>query len=199
MSILETIEWTQYWVEDTARDRKRVLLIGDSISVGYRSAVHSRIKDRYYVSAISTSKAVDNPNFVKEIDFLAREEEFEYEIVHFNNGLHGFHLSDADYEKGYDAAVKSLRAAFPNARLMLALSTPIADPEDPSAYDEKNAVVLRRNRVVEKIAAKYGLEVNDLYSVADAHPECRNPHDGYHYRQQGYDFLADQIASVLLK
>ena len=91
MSILEEIEWTQYWVEDTRRDKKRVLLIGDSISVGYRSEVHKRLNGEAYVTAISTSKALDNPVLIREIDFYARAEDFEYEAIQFNNGLHGDH------------------------------------------------------------------------------------------------------------
>jgi len=196
MNTLERIEWTQYWVENSGRDKNRILLIGDSISVGYRSPVQERVLDTHYISAISTSKAIDNDNFIPEIRFLAAEENYTYDVIHFNNGLHGFHLDDAGYEAGYRKTIEFLRAEYPNARLILALSTPITAKGDTAVLDKDNDLVIRRNECVKKLGAEYGIEVEDLYTPVLGKAELRAA-DGYHYLPEGYQFIADVIKRTL--
>ncbi|MBQ8310097.1 MAG: SGNH/GDSL hydrolase family protein [Clostridia bacterium] len=198
MSQLESIEWTQYWSEDTRRDKKRVLLIGDSISVGYRSEVHKRLGGDAYVTAISTSKGIDNPNLIREIDLYAHAENFEYGAIHFNNGLHGFHLDDNGYRAGYEQVILYFKEHYAGVRLILALSTPVTVNKHPETFSEMNDIVLRRNRIVCELAKKYGLEVNDLYACVADRAEL-SAGDGYHYKNEGYECLAEQIASVLLE
>ena len=48
---LERIEWTNYWREDS-QGKERVLLIGDSITAGYRSIVHKLLDGKLCVSAL---------------------------------------------------------------------------------------------------------------------------------------------------
>lgn len=196
MSVLENIEWSQYWAENTSRDKKRVLLVGDSISVGYRSEVHKRLEGSAYVTAVSTSKGIDNPNLIREIDFYAHAEEFEYEAIHFNNGLHGFHLDDDGYRKGYESLIAYFKKQYPSVRLILALSTPVTLKDAPTMLDPKNDIVLRRNAIVCELAEKYHLETNDLYSCVVGRAEL-SAGDGFHYKKEGYDRLAEQIVSVL--
>ena len=196
MSILEEIEWTQYWVEDTRRDKKRVLLIGDSISVGYRSEVHKRLGGEAYVTAISTSKALDNPVLIREIDFYARAEDFEYEAIQFNNGLHGDHLDDVGYREGYEKVILYFQENYPSIPLILALSTPVTVNGDPATLAPLNDVVLRRNQIVRELAEKYGLLVNDLYECVIGQTELFAG-DGYHYKKPGYEKMSEQIVALL--
>ena len=194
---LEQIEWVQYWAEDCTKKMPHVLLIGDSISVGYRSPVLARIGDRYGITVISTSKALDNPHFCSEIKALAEAEGFAHPIVHFNNGLHGFQLSEEVYRQEYRDAVLYLRALYPESRMILATSTPVTENGDPTTYAPQNERVLARNIIVKELAEELGLEVNDLYPVVDGDPAIRTP-DGYHYDERGYERLADQIAGIIL-
>jgi lysophospholipase L1-like esterase len=196
MSVLETIEWSQYWVEETKRDKKRVLLVGDSISVGYRSEVHKRLQGEAYVTAISTSKAVDNPMLIREIDFYAHAEDFEYEAIHFNNGLHGFHLEDEGYREGYEKVILYFKEHYPTVRLILALSTPITVDGDPATIAPLNDSVISRNKIVRELAEKYGLEVNDLYACVEGKTEIFAG-DGYHYKKEGYEMMSEQIVAIL--
>ena len=116
---LERIEWVQYWAEDCTADMPRVLMIGDSISVGYCSPVYARIREKYGAVTVSTSKALDHPRFAAEIAALAGAEDFRYEWISFNNGLHGFQLTDEEYRLHYGETVDFLRDRWPGARLVL--------------------------------------------------------------------------------
>lgn len=199
MSQLEPIEWTQYWAENTGKDKPRVLLIGDSISVGYRSHVQAEILDTHYITAISTSKALDHPAYIRELLFFAEQENYAYPIIHFNNGLHGFHLNAEDYGRHYRKVLSALRQAYPESEIVLALSTPITKDDDHTVFDPAlNEIVRQRNEVVRAIAAEAGMKTDDLYSVSAAHPEYRDGvNDGYHYNADGYRAFAKVIADCL--
>ena len=195
---LESIEWVQYWAENCTIPGPRVLMIGDSISVGYRSAVFARIREKYGAATVSTSKALDNPHFTAEIDALASSEGFEYRVIHFNNGLHGFQLSGDEYRTHYEETVRFLRDRWPDARLILAASTPVTENGRPDVLAPINEKVLERNRIAHRIAEKNGLEYNDLYALVEGDPSLRSP-DGYHYNGAGYEKMADRIAALMLK
>lgn len=191
---LEAIEWTQYWSENCGADLPRILLIGDSISVGYRSPVYQRMKEKFNVTTVSTSKAIDNCHFLPEIRFLAEEEGFDYRAVHFNNGLHGWHLSTEEYRDCYRRAIEFLLEAFPGVPLILASSTPMTVGGHPEEFAERNALVLERNAVVAALAAEYSLPVDDLYGAAVGHTEYPSG-DGVHFNGAGYEALADSVAA----
>ena len=195
---LERIEWVQYWAEDCSVPGPRVLMIGDSISVGYRSAVFARIRERYGAATVSTSKALDNPRFCAEIDALASSEGFDYRVIHFNNGLHGFQLADDEYREHYVKTADFLLARWPDARLIIAASTPVTENGKPDVLAPINEKVLARNRIAREIADARGLEYNDLYELVVGDPSLRSP-DGYHYNQAGYEKMADKIAALFLR
>lgn len=197
MNNLEDIEWTQYWSENNNSEFPHILLIGDSISVGYRGPVFKRLKNSFCVTTISTSKALDNSSFLNEIKFIANEEGFEFPAIHFNNGLHGFHLNDADYRRFYLGAAEFLFHEFPCSSLILATSTPCTCGENNQSFEKRNSTVLKRNETVFYAAEKFGLDVDDLYSAAVNHPEFKCD-DGVHFSSDGYEMLAQYVADSVL-
>lgn len=195
---LENIEWTQYWTEDTQSGKHKVLMIGDSISVGYRSEVNKLLGDDLSITAYSTSKAVDNPWFAKELALNIEQHDFSYDIVTLNNGLHGFHLSTEAYEAGMRSLIGAVQALLPAAKLYLVLSTPITEYEKPDTLSEKNQAVIERNEAVLRLADELGLPVIDLYSAVLGNAEVKST-DGYHYNGAGYQLLAAEIVRTICK
>ena len=195
MPVYESIEWSNFWVEHPGEtDRPRVLLVGDSITLGSKHLVKELMGDEMYVDTLTTSHALDNPDYLRELDdMLARN---RYEVIHFNNGLHGFHLSAEAYEALYDVVVAHLLEKCPETKLVLGLSTPISDGEHTERLGEKNDVVVARNEAVRRIAERYGLPVNDSYALVLGIPEIRAT-DSYHYLEPGYRRIAEQMAAFL--
>src|ERR1019366_2255198 len=92
----EKYEWSDIWwdcADDSVMDR--VLLIGDSISVGYTRPVIDLLKDRVHVDRLANSRGINDPALIHEITYVLGE--FRYKAIHFNNGLHGFHITDYVY------------------------------------------------------------------------------------------------------
>lgn len=193
----ENIEWSQTWREDVNKTEKRVLLIGDSIVVGYRSVVNRMLEGKMGVTAYSTSKAINNPYYMDEIALLMKQEENKYEAIQFNNGLHGGGNSTEEYIAYYEKAVRAVMALCPGTPVILALSTPVSDNGDPASYEKVNWKVKEMNEAVKALGEKMGLPVLDLYSVVYGKPEIRTM-DGYHYNKDGYELLGRATTDALL-
>jgi len=206
---LESIEWTRVWREEVNSGKKRVLLIGDSIIDGSKSLIGKALGENASISAFITSKALDNPWYIKELALLL-EQEGDYAAVYFNNGLHTGGLTPDEYASHYQKTVDFLLRALPDTPVLLGLSTPIAKPvtdlgtaDAPitphAVYTESNKTVQAFNRKVMLIGEKAGLPVFDAYSLMDAiDPSLRTP-DGYHYTEKGSAIFADAAAEALLK
>lgn len=196
MAKLEAIEWTNMWLDHPEdKDKKRVLLIGDSITQGMKDEVKKAVGEDILVDALTTSRAPDNESLLTEIFYVLNMA--EYDIIHFSNGLHGMYQPIDDYELTYSRVLEKIMEKAPKARIILALSTPITLPEDSLKFnEERNGIVLERNKAVERIAEKYGLEINDNYSEV-AGKTGIGAGDGVHYNAEGYRLLGNRVGKLL--
>lgn len=196
--MLEQTEWIRVdWWYANHTDKPRVLLVGDSISVGYGERVHVLLRDRFDVGRLATSKCVDNPSFFKELDYVLSE--FPYEIIHFNNGLHGWTCSEENFGVMYAKAVDHIQDAMPKAKLILAASTACREKEDLSRLNaETNPRVVARNAMMQACAEERGLAFNDLYATTADNAALYCP-DAVHMLDTGYDVLARQVADHILR
>ncbi|MEG0767810.1 MAG: GDSL-type esterase/lipase family protein, partial [Clostridia bacterium] len=196
---LEAKEWTNLWYEEAADHTKpRILLVGDSISNGYCHAVNDVLAGRAYANSFATSMALDHPGFLPALDAAWGQNGYTYDLVHFNNGLHGWHLSDASYGAHYERVVRHIRTQYPATRIVLVLSTPVCLPGPDMILDpEKDDAVQSRNRIVQEIARRYQLPVNDLYHAMLGRNDDRTT-DGYHYQASGVAYQGAHVAQYLL-
>lgn len=193
----EKYEWSNIWW-DCADDPTlpRVLLIGDSIACGYSGVVTRLLAGRYHVDRLGTSRSINDPVLAKQTVLMLQE--WPYVAVHFNNGLHGFHLDDADYAAALREYLTLIRQHCGAAKLIWASSTPITCNGDPTVLAEDNSVVTARNQRAAEVMTAEGVPVNDLYSVVLGKPELRVP-DGFHYNAAGYELLGKAVAEAVLK
>lgn len=205
----ERIEWSRVWRENADREMKRVLLIGDSIIDGSKSVIGKNLPKEYTYSSYATSKGVDAPFLFREVELLAAQENFQYEAVYFNSGLHFHEQTPEDYKENYLRTLGLLRELLPGAAFILGLSTPLTcgaggDPakhETPVTLKETNETVIAFNEKVREIAEETGLPVFDAYGLMVEHPELKRD-DGCHFNELGNQLLGKAIAeaiSLLLK
>jgi lysophospholipase L1-like esterase len=189
----EDIEWLDVWLPQTNDHRlPRVLLIGDSITRGYYPEVEKALAGRASVARLSTSKSLGDPALLKEVALILSEE--RYEVIHFNNGLHGRGYSEAAYAQALPLVRAVILRYAPGARLIWARTTdlrPSFEGDHPSL-----ARVIERNRLAAQWAAKNDIPVDDLFQIAAHHPEY-HAHDGVHFAPEGYAALAAQVSSVI--
>jgi lysophospholipase L1-like esterase len=175
----------------------RVLLIGDSISIGYTAAVRDLLKGKANVHRIPTNGGPTTNGLAHLPQWLG---EGKWDVIHFNWGLHDLkfmpdgqrQVSPAAYEKNLRALVRQLKAT--RARLIWATTTPVPAGVTPP---RKNEDVLAYNAIAQKIMAENNIAVDDLYGFAGPKlKEIQQPAN-VHFTPQGYRVLARQVAASI--
>lgn len=194
----EYIEWSDNWITGANKtDLPHVLLIGNSITRGYYGKVKQALQGKAYVGRLSNSKSIGDPALLDEIEVVLKHTKFD--IVHFNNGLHGFDYTEEDYNKNFPKLLKIIRKYAPKAKLIWATTTPVRMGEGMKDL----APITKRLEVRNKIALEHinraDIEVNDLWSIVINHPEYYAGGDGTHPINIGYSALATQVVSVISK
>ncbi|MDX9978886.1 MAG: SGNH/GDSL hydrolase family protein [Lentisphaeria bacterium] len=190
----ERAEWCHIWWEnahDTARPR--ILLVGDSICNGYNGAVRKRLAEFANVDLLATSKNISDPALLKEMGYMLGE--YQYAVVHFNHGLHGFGIPQEKYEQYLRDYVAKVKAMAGDAKLVWASITPLRG-DSPN-----NAVIAARNEIAARVMQDNGIPVDDLHAVVAGQEELRsdNKGDAYHYNGKGYAVLAEAVSQYLAK
>lgn len=182
----------------------KVLLIGDSIRVGYAPLVAKKLAGMAEV--ISPTEAVGDTTVVlKNLDaWLA----LKPTVVHVNSGLHDLkvdksarvHQVPADrYAENLKAIVGRIRKATPH--VIFASTTPILDDRHAgrkASFDRFEKDVKAFNAVALKTMAVAGVPVHDLHRiVVDGGPDTMLGKDGTHYTPAGYERLAGAVADSI--
>lgn len=193
---LEYYEWDNLWFDNAPnKTAPRVLVIGDSISCGYRRKI-TRIADgKYFVDGIGTSKAVDNPSFLPLIDYFISQSG-NIKLILFNNGLHGWGLSEKEYKDGFLKLLIGLGAKYPSVKLVLITTTPARNKDNLSEFADNYDRILERNRIVSDIAKEYGITVCDLFCAVKDRKDVYTS-DGVHFNDEGYELLAKKCAEII--
>ncbi len=195
-------------VEDVA-GLPRVLLIGDSISIGYTAPVRELLKGKANVHRIPTNGGPTTHGLQNLKSWLG---DSKWDVIHFNWGLHdlkyvkagtgeliqnttepGSHpqVPLADYEKNLTKLVGELKAT--GAKLIWCSTTPVPEgakgrvPGDEIKYNEAAARVMTAASV----------KTDDLYTHAMTKiKEIQNKAD-VHYSAAGYKYLAEKVVAEI--
>lgn len=187
-SPLETYEWDNPWWEHTEnKTAPRVLYIGDSISAGTRPVLNSLADGKILFDGFATSKAADNPYFAESLKIYIKQCA-RIDAIVFNNGLHGWHLSDEEYKKGYEALLEYL--------LTLGVPVYVALSTNLPADENRDARVRARNEIAVSLAKKHKADIIDLYAASLRCLGLYAP-DNVHFSSEGWAVLAKEILDNL--
>ena len=151
--VRENIEWLDVWIPgNNVKDQPRVLLIGDSITRGYYKTVEDTLKDKAIVCRLTTSKSLGDPSLLDEVKLVLSQAKFD--VVHFNNGMHGWGYTEEEYAKAFPDLVATLRKHAPGAKLIGATTTPVRERGKAEQLDPKTERVRARNKDVVTMLAK---------------------------------------------
>jgi hypothetical protein len=194
----ERIEWSDIWIVNAnGTERPRVLLVGDSIVRGYYSAVEKELSGKADCARYTTSKFLGNPDFLAELALIL--DRYDFDVIHVNNGLHGWDYTESEYEQGLHELIRTLRRHTPDAGLIWCMTTPARKANDLSRFDgKKNDRVIERNRIAAAIMGVDGIPVNDLYEAMEGHPEYF-ANDGVHYKKEGKLLQGKRVAEIIGK
>jgi len=191
------------------RPEPRILLIGDSISIGYFRYVRKALSDRATVIH-NPGNAQHTGTGLKKIEKWLGDE--HWDIIHFNWGLWDlcYRHPDAivygnrdkangtvtftpeEYSANLDSLVRILQAT--GAKLIFATTTYVPTQEAGRFHGDD----VRYNEAALKVMEKYGVAVNDLHPFSQSvHAKLGRGEDDVHYKRRGYRKLGAQVAAVL--
>jgi len=190
----EGTEWAILrWEQAPDTKLPRVLLVGDSIANGYASHVSGLLQGKAHVDLLATSKSVCDPALLLEVTLATHG--YKHAVIHFNNGLHGWHLTDAQYEAGLRRLVAKLHELAPQAKLVWGSSTSAVTLPDKQIDPNMNPKVIRRNEIAARVMTELGVPIDDLYAAIVDH--CDWHSDTLHLNAQGYAALAESVVKAV--
>ena len=192
----ESIEWCDVWISHANETNlPRVLLIGDSITRDYYPEVEKHLAGKAYVARIATSRFISDPVLLQEIALVLDNTKFD--IIHFNNGMHGWQHSEKEYGDAFPEFLATIKAHAPNAKLIWANTTTLKvspSGDQTQASDER---IAQRNAIALEYIKPGGIAVDDLNSLVRDHPKYHS--DNIHFNKQGIALQATQVAAHIKK
>jgi acyl-CoA thioesterase-1 len=185
----------------------RVLLIGDSISMGYTPGVRDLLKSKANVRhpPENCSSTIVG---LKRLDAWLGEK--KWDVIHFNFGLHDLKYVDEkgalvaaekgkqwvpleEYEKNLRQVVERLKKT--GAKLIWCSTTPV--PEGATGRTPGDEV--RYNHAAAKVMAECGVEIDDLHAFAAPKLKDIQIPKNVHFNPEGCKELAKVVAEKIEK
>ncbi len=195
-----------------------VLILGDSISIGYTRSVRKLLSNKANVfrPMASGGKSPDNCGDtvigLKKIDaWLGKT---RWDVIHFNWGLWDLcyrnpdaktqgnrdkvkgklSVSPEDYEHNLEELVKHLKAT--GAKLIWANTSAVPEGEIGRFVGDD----LKYNAIARRVMEKNGIPIDDLHAVTTSFAgKLSVAHGDVHFTAEGYDKIAKQVAEEISK
>jgi lysophospholipase L1-like esterase len=190
--------------------KPKILIIGDSISIGYTPFVKEHFATRAIVSHNPGNAQHSGTGLKKIKDWVGDE---DWDIIQLNWGLwdlcyrmpaaEGLGPKDKingkvtftvdEYAANLDSIIFFLKSKT-NAKLIFVTTTWVPGNEpgrfegDPEKY----------NKAAKKVMKKHGVELNDIYNQSKKiHARLGKGENDVHYTEEGYRELAEVISGFL--
>ncbi len=184
----------------------RVLLLGDSISMGYTLQVRKAFAGKADVHR-PPENCFYTANGLKKLDAWLAIGGGKWDVIHFNFGLHDNSYVDekgaltttdqgklvaapTEYEKNLREIVRRLKQT--GAILIFATTTPIPENSPGRVAGAERAY----NDAALRVMKEAGVTVNDLHAFVMAHPTIQRPNN-VHYTDEGYDRMAELVVATV--
>lgn len=176
----------------------RVLLIGDSISIGYTVDVRKALAGKANVHRPATNCGPTIRGLEAIDDWLG---DGHWDVIHFNWGLHDLRLDNGKHQVPLDQYEKNLRTLVgrlkeTGATLIWCNTTPVPEKSNPP---RKESDVIAYNTAARTIMDENGIRVDDLHGFAKPRlAEIQIP-GNVHFTPEGSKVLAQQVARSILE
>lgn len=192
---------------------EKILLLGDSIRFGLLSKKEIRGYGPIVAEKLAGKAEVfapdDNCRFAEYTlrylrDWMKKLHPEEITVIHWNNGLWDALRLDGDepltpipfYAHYLVRIYRALRRFCPDARIIFATSTPVDESRANPNFTRRNEEIRAYNDAAVETLLPLGVEINDLYSVAEEFPPELHA-DFVHFTEEGSRLLADAVIRAL--
>ena len=202
-------------MERFVEKKPRVLILGDSISIGYTPFVKQMLEAEADVFRPTKNGKPENcsgtDKGIKAIDRWLELEGGQWNVIHVNFGLHDLKHVDAsgknsnkasdpqqsnpeDYQRQFGEILEKIKAT--GAKVVVCTTTPVPPGCKPLRETTAPATY---NAIAEKLAAEHGFAVNDLFAFANAKLDEIQKPANVHFTDKGSEYLADAVVEAIRK
>lgn len=185
---------------------KNVLLLGDSIRIGYDEFVQEALKDTAKVYYSDDNGRCTQYTLVSLMEIAALTgEPQKIDLIHWNNG----HWDIAHYGKNapslnskeqyafmLEMVANRLHELFSNAKIVFATTTPMNPNGSPAVNPRTTEEIMLYNETAKQVMKNLQIPVNDLFSVMKDKSAAFYK-DYCHYTQEGFRILGKQVADTI--
>lgn len=177
----------------------RILIIGDSISIGYTLAVREALQGRANVHRLPLNCGGTRFVRIRLDKWLKEAGDEKWDVIVYNTGLHdlrpiektGQPITVDRYEEFLREILAKLEAT--GAKIIWVTTTPLP----PISKRHADLQVLNDRAL--KVAREKGLSIADLYAAGVARQkEFQIPNDA-HFSVEGYAYLGGVVAGAIAK
>ena len=185
---------------------KNVLLIGDSIRMGYDKAVKNTLKNKanVYFPEENGRFASYVLRYIHEYKSILGDNHLD--VLHWNAGLWDClrlfgeepHTPLDVYAYYIERICIRIKKVFPDAQVIFATSTSVQSELMSPDCIRYNKEIETYNEAAVKVVSKYGFQVNDLYELSVTLPAEAHSDAVHYYTPMGTKMFTDQVLSYLL-
>ncbi|MBX7207813.1 MAG: SGNH/GDSL hydrolase family protein [Verrucomicrobiaceae bacterium] len=175
----------------------RVLLIGDSISIGYTLPVREKLKGKANVHRIPQNGGATEIGLEKMTAWLG---DGKWDVIHFNFGLHDAkYNSETTQRASREQYIENLKKLIvkmkaTGAKLVFATTTPVPMGGVLSPTRKFDSVE-ERNKLAVQLMQSSDVAIDDLYAIAKPIMEKHGRPNDVHFAAEGYEVLATAVAA----
>jgi lysophospholipase L1-like esterase len=115
-----------------------------------------------------------------------------FDVVHFNNGMHGWGYTEEEYARYFGELLAAIRAGAPHAKLVWASTTPVRKEQPGGAT---NSRIEARNAIAARMIGP-SIPVDDQYSLMKGHGDLHS--DDVHFNSEGSTVQGTQLADIIV-
>ncbi|MEZ5275023.1 MAG: SGNH/GDSL hydrolase family protein [Opitutaceae bacterium] len=180
----------------------RILLIGDSISIGYTLTVRERLAGKANVHRIPENGRDTSHGLENLIRWLGNT---RWDLIHFNFGLHDIRRIRDDRMDVTGVRVRSVEEYAANlrqildqlkntgARLLFATTTPVPEGADGRLPGDESEV----NRRAVALMTEAGVSVTDLHGFIRPYLASVQLPANVHFTGEGSRLLGEEVARTI--
>jgi lysophospholipase L1-like esterase len=180
----------------------RVLLLGDSISMGYDQPVRKLLAGKATVVRPPVNCQSTELGLVRIEAWLGDK---PWDLIHFNWGIwdahhfkdNRFRTTAEEYEQNLRTLVSRLKKT--GAKLIWASTTPLQGRIEQGGIWVEESEIPIRNAIASKVMKENGVLINDLHGEVLLHIGTLHSKDGCHFTADGYAFLGQRVAESVMK
>ena len=184
---------------------KNILLVGDSIRIGYDKSVKLSLegKANVYFPEENCRFATFVLRYLHEYKKLVPEGRVD--ILHWNAGLWDClrlfeeepHTPIEVYAYYIDRICQRIRKLFPEAAVIFATSTAVQSERMDKDFKRYNEEIEAYNAAAVAVVEKYGFAVNDLYVISRQLPDDAHSDPVHYYTPMGTEAFTKQVLTHL--